>query len=265
MWRLFVSLLFACVPALQAGAADIRLLSHRAGYELTLLTSNSGSGIAELEGKLLTEWSEECEGFVTSQHMKTVLTDVNGREILNEINVASWESRDGERFRFSTRHDINHQTFEAVRGEAARTAGGARVAFQEPEVSELELPASTLFPTQLMVSVLRDAEAGKRTAGYRLFDGGRLDSHYDVFVVFGERRGPEDSGRPLVEGQYSWPVTLAYFPVKPREDVPEGTPEQEIGFVLYANGVAAGFRLTFQDYAIKGELSDLEALPASSC
>ena len=265
MWRLALCFLLVGLSAAEALAADVRLLSHRAGYDLKLISSESGSGIAALDGKLLTEWSEACEGFVTTQEMVTVLRDSQGNEVLNEINVTSWESRDGGKFRFSTRHDINQKNFESVRGKATKTDGAITVEFQEPNASSFDLPLATLFPTQLMVAVLGDAEAGKRTAGYRLFDGGRQDSFYDVFAVFGARREPRADARPLVEKLYSWPVTLAYFSTKPREGVPEGTPEQEIEFNLYSNGVADDFNLNFQDYAIRGVLSDLEALPASSC
>ncbi len=265
MRRWAISFLLVGLAAAEASAANVRLLSHRAGYDLKLVTSDSGSGIAALEGKLLTEWSEACEGFVTTQEMVTVLRDVNGNEVLNEINVTSWESRDGGNFRFSTRHDINRKNFETVRGKAVMADGAITVEFQEPKSASFDLPKATLFPTQLMVAVMADALEGKRTSGYQLFDGGRMDSFYDVFVVFGARREPRADAPPLVAKLYSWPVTLAYFPSKPREGQPEGTPEQEIQFNLYSNGVADNFNLNFQDYAIRGELSDLEALPASTC
>ncbi len=261
MWRLVVTVIVAGLWCGQAVAVDVRLLSHRAGYDLKLISADSGSGIASLDGKLLTEWSEACEGFVTTQEMVTVLRDVNGNQVLNEINVTSWESRAGDRFRFSTRHDINQRNLETVRGKATKSADGITVEFQAPEIDPFDLPKATLFPTQLMVAVMGDVLSGKRSGSYRLFDGGQVDSFYDVSAVIGAKKAPREDAPELVSGLPSWPVTLAYFSAKSRE----GIPEQEIEFTLFSNGVADDFNLNFQDYAISGALSTLEALPASGC
>ena len=66
--------------------------------------------------------------------------------------------------------------------------------------------------------------------------------------------------KPL-HGMQSWPVRVAYFPLLTKAE----TPEYEIAFRLFANGISGDLLLDYGDYAMKGILSRLDLLPGPGC
>ena len=58
-----------------------------------------------------------------------------------------------------------------------------------------------------------------------------------------------------------WPVTLSYF--SPERG--EGTPIYTLSFEVFEDGVSRALRLDYGQFALKGELTTLELLPAGEC
>ena len=71
-----------------------------------------------------------------------------GNEMQFGMNVASWESKDGRRYRFFVKRLEGDQVTEEYRGEAELSAPGGpgRAKYTLPEEKTLDLPAGTLFP-----------------------------------------------------------------------------------------------------------------------
>jgi hypothetical protein len=57
----------------------------------------------------------------------------------------------------------------------------------------------------------------------------------------------------------------AYFPRNPTSDRPAGTPEFEVAYRLFQNGVATEIVFDYGTFAMRATLSKLEALPAPAC
>ncbi|MDP6705070.1 MAG: cell envelope integrity EipB family protein [Alphaproteobacteria bacterium] len=271
MWRLPVVLVVSLALCGIAEAAGFALQSHRAVYDLTLSRSRDGGGISGLSGRLAMEWSENCEGYIVNQRMLTEVTDARGQRVINDFQITSWESLDGLAFRYSAKNEINGKLVEEVKGKAAleKSGGAGGATFTKPEAHELALPRGTVFPTEQVVLLVRAAESGKRSIGILVFDGSRQDGLYDTFSVIGSERPlateDENGGHALLHGQRSWPAQLAFFPVHPKPDQAPGTPEFEVGFRLYQNGIFTELTLDYGDFALAGTLAQLEALPKPDC
>src|SRR3546814_12064796 len=68
--------------------------------------------------------------------------------LVRSWSLASWESKDGGRYRFFIRRFDGSGESESVRGEAELAADGSgRAVFHAPERREVALPPGTLFPT----------------------------------------------------------------------------------------------------------------------
>ena len=134
-WRCVAGTLCGTAGAASAdGAADIQ--PHRAGYELSLKSVRSGSGIIDVNGVLSYDWSDSCDGWIVEQ--RYVLQVVRGDGPVVEISAsyANWESKDGLRYRFyvkRTRGGEDEDQSTEIQGEAtARRQGqGRRRAFRE--------------------------------------------------------------------------------------------------------------------------------------
>lgn len=252
-----------------AVAAGFAPQPHRAVYDLTLKRASAGGSVAEAGGRLVMEWSADCEGHILNQRILTRLVDSEGDEVLNDYRVASWESLDGTRFRFNARNEINGEVSEEVSGVAQLEApgGAGSVSFTKPAGGRLELPRGVLFPTEHTLAVIRAARAGERLADIPLFDGSGPDALFHTFSVIGEaeRDPPEARRHAILDGVAAWPVHLAYFPAAAKPDRPEGVPEFETSMRLFENGVTGDIVLDYGSFKLGGALSRLDALPRPAC
>lgn len=256
------------LPIERSLAAGFAPQPHRAVYDLSLKRA-SNANVIEAGGRLVMEWSADCEGHVLNQRILTRLVDSEGEEMLNDYQVTSWESLDGASFRFNSRNEINGELVEEVAGSARleRPGGPGVVNFTKPEPATLELPAGVLFPTEHTMAVIEAARAGKRMLELPLFDGSGADALFSTFSVIGERESgaPEAERHSTLDGVASWPVHLAYFPIPPKPEQPEGVPEFETGMRLFENGVTGDIMLDYGGFKLDGVLSRLDALPRPSC
>jgi hypothetical protein len=267
---LVCSLVVALAPPFPLGralAAGLSPQPHRAVYDLSL--KRATANVVEAGGRLVMEWSADCEGHVLNQRILTRLVDTEGEEVLNDYQVTSWESLDGVSFRFNSRNEVNGELVEEVAGAARlERPGGPGVAnFTKPQAATLELPAGVLFPTEHTLAVIRAARAGKRMIEIPLFDGSGSDGLFSTFSVIGEaeRSSPEAERHDMLGGVVSWPVHLAYFPIPSKPDELEGVPEFETGMRLFENGVTGDLLLDYGGFKLGGVLSRLDTLPRPSC
>lgn len=252
---------------LAASDADARaLLSHRAVYSLTTGALESGSEVAEVSGRLVVEAREECDGFILNQRIVTRTTSTQGQETLSDLRIALWESRNGQEMHFSVASHINGKLVHEDNGSASlqgRGGPGKAVFKADPPVT-LELPPGTVFPTAHSMAILRKARAGEQLLQTKVFDGSAQDGPYDTFTVIGVARhnsAEAARGQPLLRGIQSWPIRTAYYLV----DQAEASPDFEIGYNLFDNGVAGDLKLDYGDFIIAGQLRSLEKLPKPAC
>ncbi len=259
-----VALVAAVAAAAAATAAPTSLLSHRAAYVLSLARALPGSGIMEAQGVLVYEWSDVCEGWAMQQQflLKVLRATDDGFAIAS--NYVTWESKDGRRFRFRTRHFDNGKLREELVGEAKVLADGAAgtAVFTKPEEMEIALPAGTLFPTRHTIALLEAAISGKRSLSRVVFDGTAKDGAQEINAVVGKHQEPMlDSPFDALKEMPSWPFRIAFFNI---ESV-AADPALDLGARYYANGVVDEVVLDYGDFSVAAELSRLEAVPGVGC
>ncbi|MBM3492642.1 MAG: DUF1849 family protein [Alphaproteobacteria bacterium] len=259
--------ILAMALGLVAGAAEatgIALQSHRAVYELVLKRARPGSGIGDVSGRFVMEWLDACDGYVLNQRILTRILDASGEESVHDYRSATWESQDGQRLRFSTRSEVDGELSEEVSGLGELRADGGGVAtFVKPEAAKLVLPAGTLFPTEHTLLLLRAAREGKTTIDTTIFDGSGENGLYRAFAVIGDTKvnGAPRVEAELVAGQPVWRFGLAYF----QHDDTAGTPEFEVAFRMYGNGISSELELDYQDFSLSGRLARIESIPKPGC
>jgi hypothetical protein len=128
------------------------------------------------------------------------------------------------------------------------------------------LPNGTLFPTAHMKRLIEAARAGETTLEAKVYDGSEDGRKvYDTLAVIGRRIEPGSKagleGPSQQEKLPRWPVTLSYF----SRERGEGTPLYTLSFEVFEDGVSRALRLDYGQFALKGELTALELLPAGDC
>jgi hypothetical protein len=253
----------------EAPPPDVVLAPHRATYEMKLSVARPNSGIVEVNGNMVLETTDSCEGWAVKQRIKLTFLRNDGEEFETDSNFTSYESKDGLELRFSVRNAQNDEVEEELRGQAdlEGIGGKGRASFTLPEARSFELPAGTLFPTSHLALIIKHAREGDKSVSYKVFDGARLDGAFQVNAVIGKPPRPT-AGTPAVRGETSllrnqpaWGVRFAFF-----ANGDQGAqPEYELALDLLANGVARSMLLDYGDFAVDARLIQIQALPRPKC
>jgi hypothetical protein len=248
---------------------DIVLVPHRATYDMKLSVARSNSGIVDVNGRMVLETVDSCDGWEVKQRIKLKFLRNDGEEFDTDSSFSSYETKDGLNLRFSVRNIQDDEVEEELRGRAdlESLGGNGKAAFTLPEARSFDLPAGTLFPTTHLALIIRHARAGDQSASYNVFDGARLDGAFQVNAIIG--RSPRVSGAPPVRGdigllrnQPSWSVRLAFFAAGAQGGT---NPEYELALDLLGNGVARSMLLDYGEFAVDARLVQLQALPRPRC
>ncbi len=254
-------LVAALVPLALAGSARADLASHRAIYTMTLSSSGQGSEIAHLDGKMLLESADACDGWTLDQKIALRVVDSDGTEVRSTTSFTSWEAKDGSRFRFEQETRRNGTTIEILSGHAdVTTDEGGAAYLTKPEAMRIDLPPGTVFPSKHTEQLIERAEAGDRLFFAIVFDGSTVDNPNRVSAFISTQR----EAPSLVDGKKTtlvWPVRLAFFPM----DDGSAEPDVEIGLWLQADGVARKVELDYGSFVIHGELDEFEMLAPIAC
>jgi hypothetical protein len=242
-----------------------RLVSHRALYSISVARLDPRNYRSGVTGGLSLEFVNACDGFVLNQRF-LIQTDTEDGTTLNDMVLNSWEARDGQSFRFKLKDLVNGDVDQELNGEAVLSGPkrGGVVRFTRPEDTELQLPPGVFFPTAHTIRLLQLAEAGQHWLQAGIYDGSSADGYADVGGFIGAPLPLETAQRSVLvglKGLRSWRVRLGYFPTEDQQD----TPDYEIGYRLYENGVADDIVFDYGDYAIRATLVRLEIHPRDRC
>lgn len=265
-----VAVLVLLLPGSDAPAPEAHLAPHRAVYGLSLIKARSASNIADVSGRLVTEWKGNgCEGYVLTQRIYTVIEEMEGPQASTDIRLNSYEAADGTLYKFVLDNFQNNTRMAGFRGEAKRShlqsEGEAYLA--EPVAQKIILPPGTLFPSQLAVKLASRVREGTGGNFERpSFDSSDYRRILRVAAFVGNARktqllNADVKGAEVVKGLYSAPVALSYFDENRRD----GLPEYEISFPLYENGVVGNMRIDYGEFILAAKLIYLEALPDGEC
>lgn len=249
-----------------AGAAPT-IAPHFAVYRLSLGKSGDGSGsVAHARGRIEFQWSEGCDGWTVSQRTRLILTSIQGHDFQSGWTLKAWESKDGLSYRFTIRRIENDSAVEETEGKAQLDGSGlgGRVVYTAPEPREMALPEGTLFPTQHSFELLAAAARNELLLWRTVFDATGGEALFGVNAALG-RPIPADTppafDSPLIAGQPSWRMRLAYF----NTDEQQSEPDHEQMQRIYANGVVDELQFEYPDFALNASLERLEALPRPDC
>src|SRR5215472_7709249 len=137
-----LSSLLLLIPVLAAPAGAGELLSHRASYLLSMGHSQSGSDVVDVQGVMVYEFTDACDGWTTTQKARIQFFYDDGRRSQVGWSLNSWESKDGKRYRFFMRNLDGDTVTSSFKGEATIPAAGqpGTVQFEDPKGKMVTLP-----------------------------------------------------------------------------------------------------------------------------
>ncbi|MBI3275002.1 MAG: cell envelope integrity EipB family protein [Methylocystis sp.] len=244
------------------------LAAHRAVYDLTLSSSTGNKAPASARGRIAFDFSgSACEGYVQNFRQITELQPAEGPPRLSDMRSATFETADGNDFRFKIETKIDNSRAEDIDGKAKKAPGAAlSIDIAKPKRARLDLKSESLFPTQHLRRILAAARAGESILEAKVYDGsGDGAKVFDTLSVVGKAstRAVDEKAAQIdaLKSMRHWPVAISYF----EPDKKDQHPAYVLSFDLYENGISRALRLDYGDFVLAGEMRELTLLPAKTC
>jgi hypothetical protein len=265
--------LLAPAPSALAQTGPIKLVPHRAVYDLSLGETRGNSQIAAVRGRIVYDFGgNACEGYTLQFRQVSDLDTGEGKTANSDLRSTTWEAGDAKSFKFNSENYLNGTLSDTVDGKAQHDANGTAVTLTKPENKSLDFAAGLVFPTEHMMRAINAARESKTILDFPVFDGSETGQKvYNTLTVIGakippDQRKPDDAAadQPELAGMARWPVTISYFDKDKASKGGEQTPAYAIGFELYDNGISRALRLDYNDFVITGKMTSLEIKPPAA-
>jgi len=257
-----VLLFFCSIEFVSSESAAVKFQPHRAFYEMSTTKIKRGSAIMDVDGRMVFEWRVICDGWVVEQRYIMRYHWEDGRTTNSNTLLSSWESKDGDHYKFFVRNTSAGESESFVEGEASylREASKGVAKFHKPRKLDLELPRETIFPSHHTFALIDAAESGQKIVSMPVFDGSKLETASFVSSVIGSRSMLKGRFKQLKYREY-WPVRMAFFSV----DNKGIQPDYEITLHIHPNGIASGLILDYEQFSLRVDLLRLEMIEAPVC
>ncbi len=244
-------------------AGQALVAPHHAAYSLQLKNTSTGSKVLAVDGGISYEWADTCDGWAVEQRYLMRVLRVEGPEVVIATSFVTWESKDGQRYRFHVKRLRDGQR-EVIGGEASLNANGTGIVhFSAPEEKTLPLPDGTLFPTAHTLLLLQEAAKNTRFDRRTVFDGTEASGATPVFATILPRHEAAKGVKvaPPLGPNPVWPIFLSFYGSEGMEELPQF----EMSMTLQDNGIVTGLQFDYGDFSVEGRLDFVEPLPAPDC
>lgn len=262
---LFLTTLCSVHPAAAASASapapvavPSPLLAHKALYTLTLDTAKSGDVVAA-HGTMGYEVTDACDGWAVRQRLTMTITNADGQDIEMSSDYATWESKDGLRFRYHMRQTTDAAVTSQTDGEASlqKTGGPGEARYTSPHDNTSALPPGTVFPMAHTAAIIAAARDKQHFLNLPLFDGTDENGVEDSFIVALDWKPPMQTNWPPLSLLPSTLVHISFF-----DHGPEAvTPSYEVGMRYWENGVADDMKMNFGDFVMNAKMKEFAPQP----
>jgi len=248
----------ANAPAPVVPSASGTLMAHRALYTLTLDSAKGGDVVAA-RGTMGYEVTDSCDGWAVRQRLRMTITNSEGQDIEMASDYATWEAKDGLRFRYHVRQMTDAAVTSQTDGEATlqRTGGPGEAHYTSPKDTVTALPSGTVFPMAHTASIIAAARDKKRFLNLPLFDGTDENGIEDSFIIVLDWKAPAQTKWPALSSLPSTLVHLSFFDHQPTAQAPT----YEVGMRYWENGVADAMKMDFGDFVMSAKMKDFAPQP----
>ncbi len=246
----------ASTPAPAPAAAG--LAAHKALYSLTLAPAK-GSDIVAARGTMGYEVTDVCDGWAVRQRLKMTITNADGQDIVMTSDYATWESKNGLKFRFHVRQTTDEAVTSQTDGSAtlAKLGGNGEARYTSPHAMTTALPAGTLFPMMHTAAIITAAKDKLRFLNVPLFDGTDEHGAEDSFIVVLDWNQPAATKWPGLSSLPSTRVHLSFFDHQETAI----TPNYQVTMRYWENGVADNMKMDFGDFIMNAKMTEFALQP----
>ncbi len=244
---------------------------HRAVYDLTLLRAGDSANLQSATGRLAFELQgSSCEGYTVSFRMVAKYRPSEGGAALIDTQSTTYEGPGGLDFRHQVKELVNGEIKEESKLKVTRPAAGqeGKGEITSKNDEAFAVPGEAFLPMQHQFKLMALGESGGGRDSSLIYDGSDGAKTFQAISFVGKTKLPGSIARDVAEPVAAplkplaaWPVTVSYF----SQEKDEATPDYQVSFDLYENGVATGLVLDYGEFALSGKLAGLTLFEKTEC
>ena len=132
--------LVAPVSAAHAQDGPIKLVPHRAIYDLSLGKTRGNSQVVGVRGRIVYDFDgNSCEGYSLKFRQVSELDSGEGKVSTSDLRSTTWEGGDAKSFKFASENFLNDSLVDSVDGHAEHGAKATAIDLAKPEHKMLDI------------------------------------------------------------------------------------------------------------------------------
>lgn len=247
-------------------AKTIELIPHRAEYTVKHIKTNGGK-VSDVRGRLSVQLMDTGDGWTFEQRSELLVYYSSGISQQYITSLASFESKDGSRYRFTVRTLRNGTEEGVMEGEGyISPSNPGKVIYKAPIRKEVPLPVGSLFPLQHLKQAIEAANTGETVFSNKVVFDGSSDTTepVDVNVVINPIKNPKLvlNNPQLLSTDKLWSLQMAIF--ARGNNNPD--PDYEITQDILPSGIITAMTMGYGEagFSIKLILEKVDIFPTSS-
>lgn len=247
-------------------ARAVALASHKAVYDIKLVSSRKDTPLIDIRGKMSFEVRTGCTGWVSNHQIDMIYQYADNPPLAVSSKQSTFEAFDGKTLSFSSKRDRQGSLPDITRGEALINPGKKGFAtYAKPHKAAQTLAPGTLFPMSHTKEMIERARKGVVLYNAILFDGDD-DGPFEVSAVIAKhlQQPSLKTGQqinPSLLKSDAWRLRLAFF----KQSASEDTPDYEIDATLQDNGVIRDMMIEYPEFKVAQTLISLVPLKEEKC
>ncbi len=258
-------------PAITAGFAP-----HKALYDISLVSTKSGSQIINITGQMFYEWRPSCDGWISNHRFNLVYEYADTPAMRVSSDFSNFETFDGSRLDFTSQRKREGNVFEEIRGHALGSVPAATKAststtngtpgqalYSLPKGLVFDLPKGSMFPVKHSLEVKKAIDEGKRFFSATIFDGSDEEGPVEINAFLSKKPmnlpktvlNVEKIDQDLLKSPIH-DVRLAFFPL----NNPSSSADYEMQMLFHDNSVISDMIVEYEDFTVRQSLVALEKI-----
>lgn len=246
-------------------AHAVDLASHKAIYDIRMKSTQTGSQVLDVRGKMLFTFKKSCDGWI-SNHKFSLNYEYTGTPPLDvESQFTSFEGFNGKLLNFSSNRTTNGEPDQQLRGLATISDAKHMAEFSIPEDLSFQLTNATLFPAAHTIKLIDAAQKGQKIVNAQVFDGSDDKGPVEINAVIGKPTLPQPDTKldKTLAGGAGWLMRLAVFPNA--SDDNQTISDYEMTMNLLENGVIKDMTVDYHNFSVTQKLVAVEPLKEDKC
>ena len=262
--------------ALSEQAYAVDLASHKAIYDIRMKSTQTGSQVLDVRGKMMYELKKSCDGWISDHKFALDYEYTGAPPVQVETKFTSFEKFDGHLLNFSSSRISNGEPDQQLRGIArivvplekgAGDKNNKSVArYSLPENLSYTLSDTTLFPATHTIKLIEAAQKGQKIFHATVFDGSDDQGPVDINAVIGkmvENHSDTKLNKTLMAGK-GWLMRLAVFPKQSTEDE-QPLSDYEMTMDILENGIIRDMTVDYHNFSVTQTLVAIEPVTEDKC